>query len=267
MKMIFTFSFLLAFKCVIGQSDSLLKFDFAKMPSDYVDVLKKSLNIAEDRLNNVSNKYVDLLAMQEEQIIIKLRKVDSNAATQLIEKSRETYKQVKEKINEKYSGVRKLTSSYIPKLDSLRTSLEFLKLGELSKLKEGIEIEKINDVLHQIDDLQTKLDNAESIKNSIMQKQKVFSDMLSKYGMFEEIKKFNKSYNYYLAEINEFKEIYNKPDKIILKSLDLLQKNPAFRSFFSKNSTLAQLLDFLIIHLQYPLLEQMDCRLEILYKT
>ncbi|MGN6435879.1 MAG: hypothetical protein ACTHMM_05065, partial [Agriterribacter sp.] len=44
---------------------------------------------------------------------------------------------------------------------------------------------------------------------------------------------------YYSSQVNELKESFNQPDKLVAKTLALLQKVPAFQKFWQKNSMLA----------------------------
>jgi hypothetical protein len=52
---------------------------------------------------------------------------------------------------------------------------------------------------------------------------------------------FNKEVYYYSAQLKEYKDILNEPDKLIQKGLSLLNKLPAFTQFMKQNSELASL--------------------------
>ncbi len=52
---------------------------------------------------------------------------------------------------------------------------------------------------------------------------------------------FNKELFYYSQQVQEYKDMLNDPDKLLTKSLELLNKLPAFQSFMQQHSELAGL--------------------------
>ena len=122
---------------------------------------------------------------------------------------------------------------YIPKLDSLNTSLKFLNQNGIAG--------KVKDALAKTGSLQDKFDKAEEIKQFIKDRKEQLKQQLEKLGMLKQLKQFNKEVYYYAAQIKEYKEILKDPKKIEKKGLELLAKTKFFQDFMKKNSMLASL--------------------------
>ncbi len=60
-------------------------------------------------------------------------------------------------------------------------------------------------------------------------------------GLTDEFAGFQKEAYYYSAQLKEYKDMLNDPDKMVQKGLSLLNKLPAFTNFMKQNSELASL--------------------------
>lgn len=97
------------------------------VPEQYIKVVSQKVESIEEKLDKKSQKALDQYKKQEAKIIKKLSRLDSSAAKQLLETSKFRFQQLEEKL--KNPG--KL-SQYIPGLDSLSTSLNFLQANNFS---------------------------------------------------------------------------------------------------------------------------------------
>ena len=116
-------------------------------------------------------------------------------------------------------------------------------IGEKLCQGEGVGnlVDKIKNVNLNITGLETKMQQAEEIKNYIKQRKELLKEQLGKFGMLKDMKNLNKEAYYYQQQLAEYKNLLKDPKKIEQKALDALKKMPAFSSFMQKNSQLAQL--------------------------
>jgi myosin heavy subunit len=210
-----------------------------KSPEKYIDAVADKAKGIEERLNKKSEKALVQLKKQEEKIINKLGKIDSNAAKQLKENATARYKELEEKL--KNQG--KL-QQYIPHLDSLGTSLNFLTQNS-QLLKNTKEIQdKLKDAVSKVDALKAQLQKAENLKQFLKERKEFLKQQVEKFGFAKQLKKLNKQVYYYSQQIAEYKEILKDPKKIEKKALELLAKTKVFQGFMRKNSMLAGILGF-----------------------
>ncbi len=212
-----------------------------KLPTNYIDKIESNATEWQDKLVNNTDKYLRNFTRLEGKLRKKLNRIDSNSAKQLFDDAQKKYSQLRDKLNGSIQTLDKYTNSYIPLLDSLTTSLNFLGTTNLPLLQNIKGTEQISDALSKLNSLQGRLNQAEQIKDFIRERKQLLVGQLSKFGMLKDLKKFNEKLYYYQVQLAEYKQALKEPEKLIAKSLSILQKNPAFREFFLKHSELASL--------------------------
>jgi hypothetical protein len=120
-------------------------------------------------------------------------------------------------------------------LDSLSTSLNFLKNSQY------INNPKLNATLEKYTSVQDKLNQTESIRRFIIERQQILKEQLQKLGMLKELKGFQKEVFYYRAQLQEYRELWTNPSKIEAKLLEAVQTLPQFKEFFASNSLIGRL--------------------------
>ena len=106
--------------------------------------------------------------------------------------------------------------------------------------------QKLGSSLNQVNQLQHKLKEAADIQNYLQQRQAQLKQLLLGYSnlpqsISKQFGKYRQDVYYYSQQIKEYKEIINDPDKLLRKTLSILQGIPAFQKFMSKYSMLASL--------------------------
>jgi hypothetical protein len=220
----------------VKSQDSTGHADISKIPSKYFDAVSKKANTLQQNLDKKSQKVLDRMQKQEAKLQKKLAKIDSLATHNIFSNSADKYNQLKEKL--KKTG--KL-SQYIPKLDTLATSLKFLDQHPefLNNVKDAKE--KLADASEKLNEVKEKLKNAEDIKQFLKERKQYLKEQLEKFGFAKELKKINKEVYYYSQQIKEYKEIFKDPAKAERKAIELLSKTKLFQDFMKKNSMLASL--------------------------
>ena len=207
-----------------------------QLPSGYLERVSSKARKLEEKLDRKSEKALRQFAKQEAGIKKKLQKMDSISASSIFSNSIDKYKQLEQKL----ITPGKLTQ-YLPKLDSLATSLKFLENNPqfLSVIKDGKE--KLKVALEKVNGLESRLQKAEDIKAFLKERKRFLKEELSKLGFTKQLKKLNKQVFYYSLQINEYKKLLSDSKKAEQKALELLSKTKLFRDFMKKNSFLASL--------------------------
>ncbi len=227
--------FLIAFFLLASSVNSQSKLDsiLNKLdPQKFAASIGKKVEKLEDKLVGKSMKVLDKMQSQEEKIYHKLLSTkDSVAAKMKLSELKDKYASFKN--NMKNPAIVSKAKTYIPKLDSLTTSLKFLDQNGVGG--------KVKGALAKTTALQDKFQKSEEIKKFIKQRRELLKQQLEKLGMVKQLKQINKQVYYYAAQIKEYREVLKDPKKIEKKALELLTKTKFFRDFMSKNSMLASL--------------------------
>ncbi len=232
---------LLLYTCTAhAQQSTGLADSLQNIPSKYYRDVEKKLNSVSDRLTKKSLKYLAKFQKQEEKLQARLARLNPQGAVTPVSDAAAKYKSLTESIKSKTSlagGV--VSGAYNPNLDSLGTSLSFLKQFD------GI-TDKVKDPLKNFGELQGKLQQAGNIQAFIAERKNQIQQLLSKYtslptGLKNEYTKLTKTAYYYSAQVQEYKAMLKDPDKMERKAMSILRQVPAFQKFWQKNSQMAQL--------------------------
>jgi hypothetical protein len=191
---------------------------------------KKTKNI-EDKFDHQTTKYLTSFRKQENRLKKKLWKKDSLLAKQLFPPE----------LNAKYEQLKaapatlnKISSVYSGHLDSLNTAFSFLKSSNTSN-------PQVDKLLGEYKSLQGKMNVSDQVQKYLQERQSLLKSEFQKLGMVKELKKFRAQVYYYQAQVKEYKERFEDPDKMERKVLQLVMQVPQFKEFFARNSTLSSL--------------------------
>jgi hypothetical protein len=217
------------------------------IPDKLIGSIHKQAVKLNARIERQTEEYLQRLARKESKIQRRLSKLDSAAAKNLFTQSATKYaaltNNLKHGISSKGGSV---SGEYLPYLDSLKGALSFLENGNGTALLKGNDLSSVTTALNEIRQLQGRLQDALQIKQLIRERKQQIKDALSKYtdlpiALKKSLDSYNKEAYYYAAQIREYKEILNNPDKLEQRALGLLNQLPAFRDFMKEHSELAGL--------------------------
>jgi hypothetical protein len=215
-------------------------------PASFFTKVQNKYASLEDRMTKQTTKYLQRLAKKEKKMKRKLAKVDSLKAEQTFGNVDEQYGKMIAAINTDSLPVKRASGAYLPMVDSIKTSLNFLGQNS-SLLSQSKKVQdKLKGSLSQVNQLQGKLQAADQVKAFIQQRKQQIKESFSKYtnlpgGLTNEFTGFQKEAYYYSAQLKEYRDMLNDPDKMVQKGLSLLNKLPAFTKFMKQNSELASL--------------------------
>lgn len=228
--------FLFVFSVTAQAPDSAIQ-SIQQLPGKYFSAVEKKSTQIENKITAKSEKALKAFSKQEQKLYRKLYKIDSLAAKDLFANAKGKIDELTGKLKKAETVTTGNVTQYIPHLDSLKTSLNFL-----SKYQDIIPGAKnLQNALRKANLLDSKLQSADEIKNYLKQRKQQLKDALSKFGFSKELTKLNKQVYYYQAQINEYKELIKDPSKMEKKALTMLNKLPAFQQFMKKNSMLSSL--------------------------
>jgi hypothetical protein len=233
------FSFLLTLLTVLSKGQSPdSTFNSEALSVKTIASIDRKINSINERVEKKTLKTLGQLQKQENKLRKKLAVKDSLAAKALFAESK--YQELATKLKDPLEASK--LKEYIPQFDSLKTSLRFLDQTKslTSKLPAGLS-DKIKAANTSIAGLESKLQQAENIKNYIKERKELLKGELQKFGMLKDLKKLNKEAYYYGQQIKEYKDLLKDPKKLEQRAIAELRKLPAFTQFMKKNSQLAQL--------------------------
>jgi hypothetical protein len=204
----------------------------------YFTAVHKKSSQLQAKFEKQTAKYLKKLEREEKDILAKLsqRNAGSSNAMESIDKK---YQNISDQLTGKLPDLAN-GNYYIPLLDTIQTSFNFLNqhdavFGDLSSSP------KYKEALASLTGLQGKINQSEEIIRIAGKRREELFAQLNKAGLAGQIKKYSKTLQYYHSQVSEYKEMLRDPDKVFSKTIAILQKMPAFQSFFRKNSALASM--------------------------
>jgi hypothetical protein len=204
---------------------------FISTPDQLLGALEKKANKIEERLDQQTAKYLFRFQKQERRLYQKLVQRDSLLAIQLFDGVEDKYRE----LQNAPAQLSKYASVYSGHLDSLTTSLQFLKANGL------VNSLTVDQTLSRYTSLQSKLNQADAIKKYVGERQKLLKEQLQNLGMVKELRGFQKQAYYYQAQVRAYKELFEDPSKMEEKLIEAVQKIPQFNRFFEEHSQLASI--------------------------
>lgn len=215
--------------------------DADKVAGKYLDaVAAKSGSVSND-IDRQTGKYLSRFQKEESRIYKKLAKKDSTAAARGLAASKKQYAALQQKLNTTSQSIAAKTKRYIPLLDTVTTSLKFLRqYGDM--FKKGVAAsQQLNATMAQVNGVEGKLQQADDVQAFVKERRQQLTAQLQQAGMSNALSGFNKDAYYYSAQLSEYRAALSDPDKAEQKAIALLNRLPAFQQFMKKNSILAAL--------------------------
>jgi hypothetical protein len=225
--------------CLHGLCQNTLKDSTYKQVSDKtLDKLSQSYATLDKSINQQSSNIINRFQKQELKLKSILQKKDSIAAQQIFSNSEATFQTLKSKLQQPLStNTISSLKNYVPGLDSVKTALQFLN-------KSGLSIagnQKATALIGQINQLQASLQNANSIKEYLSQREANLQQDLSQFGLSNKLTGMSKQVFYYQQELSQYKEILNDQQKQQQAIITVVNAIPAYQKFWQNNSMLSQL--------------------------
>jgi hypothetical protein len=217
-----------------------------KFPSRMLSNIDGKTSGLDDALTTQTEKYLRKLQRKDQKIQQQLMKVDSSSSQKLnVNNVQQYYASLMQKIRSDSALLNpSMGPQYLPYVDSLKVGLAFLNTNPQFLNNSKILPTNIQNSLNQINLLETKMQDADQIKQFLQSRKEQLQNILSQYSHLPpSITNLYSSYSqelyYYSQTVREYRDELNDPDKMEKTALQLLNKIPAFSSFMQKNSFLA----------------------------
>lgn len=227
-----------------AQDTAIILGKIANLPKHFFPTIDSKTTKLENSLTKQTEKYLSRLFHQEEKLKTKLARKDSTAAKKIFDSTAQKYKSLTEKMRSKTNRVENALAGqgdYLPNVDTLATSLNFLTKKGNGLLADNKQLEQAKSVLGNLKELDGKMLQAEQVKAYIRERKQQLKEQLSQYGMTKDLAKYNKEAYYYAAQVKEYKTMWEEPEKVQQKAMELLNKLPVFQKFMQQNSQLSGL--------------------------
>lgn len=228
--------------------DSTVLDKIAHFPSRFFSKASGKISSLQSQLDKQTDKYVEKLMRREARLKKRLFKLDSNATKVLYSGNPDqTYASLLRKMKSDTTattGIKPLSGDYYAYADSLQGSLSFLNKNPEMLSGSGATPAQVQSTLNQLKVLQSKMQDADELKQYIQQRKEQLKQYLSRYttlpaGITNAYQDYNRQLYYYTEQVKQYKETLNDPDKMMKLALTVLNKVPAFTNFIRNNSILA----------------------------
>lgn len=201
----------------------------------FVESLSRKTSAIAGKLDKQSSSALAKMRREEEAIARKLIKSDSAKGTELLASTRIKYEQFESSLSQLSHA------TYSTSLDSISSSLKFLRQNPRLLKASRNSIEKLNTAIANTDELENSFKQAEAIKQFLKERKQLLTEKLNGLGFAKNLKRLNKQAYYFSAQLNEYKGLLNDRKKLERKALEALSKSKLFKDFMRRNSTLASL--------------------------
>lgn len=205
-----------------------------KIPVSYVSSVTKQAAKVDSKISKENKKAQLKWARQEKKLLRLIMNTDSTVGAQLQNELDRRNQQLTQAISNPSSAA----SSYIPSLDTLKSSLNFLNKNGL--LENNIPGGRVLNIT-AIDKVTKSLNQSALIHQVMLEKQAILREKLTSLGLVSKLKSLNKIGYYYKAQIDEYKLLLKDHKKLVRRGLAALQKSKQFQEFMQRNSQLASM--------------------------
>ena len=235
-----------------GQAVDSIVDKGAHFPAKLLDKIQSKTALLNRRLIQQTDDYLRLAARREECLRGKLSRKDSAGAATLFGNFSQRYASLAQKLRADTGDSKtSMTGEYLPNLDSLRVSLNFLQKnqqlvsgagGSLSAASQQSLLGSIS----KLQALQARMQDASQVEAFIQQRQQQVADYISRHAglagsLGKEYAGLKQQAFYYSQQLKEYKDMWKDPEKSVRAAIRMMNKVPAFSIFMAKNSLLASI--------------------------
>lgn len=207
------------------------------LPDKVFAGIHRSSDKMQQRLQRSTTKYLHALEKKENKLKRKLAKKDPAAAQRLFGDVDHRYDSLQQLAA---APATKIPNAYNPRLDSMTTAFKFLQAGGAGTPTAAVQ-QKMTAALKNYGGVQNSLNQTQFLQQQITARQQYLKSQLGSLGMVKELKAFQQQAYYYRAQVDEYKQLFEQPDKMEKALLKAATELPAFKNFFAKNSQLGSL--------------------------
>jgi hypothetical protein len=226
---------------VQAQTDSVVNklSSVTDIDSKTISRLQKEYAALESKVDKQSNKLLTAMQHKEGKLQDKLSTDSLKEQALFTQEVKQHYTDLQSDLSKETNKLKQFPlKEYIPGIDSVQTSLDFLlKNSGLPTDK----IEQLQSLNTTLKNLQGELQKANDIQAFVREREAALKEQLFNSGFAKELTGINKEVYYYQAQLQEYKSLLGDKEKLKEKLLETIRSLPAFQKFWQKNSYLAAL--------------------------
>lgn len=202
--------------------------------------LEKQYSGLTDRLHAQSAKLLSKMQDSESKLQQKVQSTDSaKSAAVFTDEVKNKYTELKSKLSDTTGLLKRFPlNDYLPGLDSMKTSLDFLLRNRNLPIDKLQQLQELNTKLKG---LETELQKASDIQSFVRNREAQLKEQLLNLGFAKKLTGINKQVYYYQSELSQYKDMLNDRNKLQEKIIETVRNLPAFQKFWQRNSYLAAL--------------------------
>lgn len=222
------------------QAQDSVRRSLTQLPPKYLQQVSSKADKYYSSITSKTEKTLEKLSKWEGKIKSILEKASPETAQRLFGNDQLTFAGLLQKYKEGKAAADGYKGKYDAYRDKVTTSLHYIetKKEELNSKA----IEPLKAARNKVAQLNNQLENTEAVQEFIRERKKQLLQQAIQYiGKSKYLQKINKEAYYYAETLRNYKEIFNDTKKTEEFVIKLLQKIPAFKDFFSRQSQLAGL--------------------------
>ncbi|MDR3713342.1 MAG: hypothetical protein P4L51_11035 [Puia sp.] len=223
------------------QAQDTTSLQYQKMQKQYVVAVNQKVSAFNKQVDQYTGKALDKMIRQEKKMQQKVAKVDAVKAKLLFAYSIDSLQKFKTLIQAKTGKIgRFFTGRYFPYLDTMKQSLGFFNKFKGAMDSAGKMQSQLNNSMSSVGGMESRLATVQNINEYMKQREQVLQSQLSSFpGLSGNLVNLNKQALYYQAQIGEYKNVVQEPEKIEKLTVSTLEKFPAFQQYLQQHSQLA----------------------------
>lgn len=236
MRLTITICLLIA--CVLSSNAQIenRKSDLTeKQQFDFVNKVETNIEKLQSKLQKSVNGGIRKLQKQEAKLIKRIAKTDSAKAKQMLAESNNLYNKFQHTL---ISSPNNAWKEYLPALDSVQTSINFLGTGNI--LDQGFS-KSISEASGNLKQYTNNIQAAMQIQQQLKERKRFLMQQFQQFGLVKELKRLNKEFFYYQQQFNEIKALLSDGSKLERKLIGIIRESEAFKNFFNANSQFSSL--------------------------
>ena len=209
---------------------------------DYPQQLSRSLEEQQSKLDRQLSKQTDKwlrkLQRQEQKLRRQLTAKDSLLAKELQLGEDTAFQQLRATLHGTASSLPSFPGGYSGKLDSMTTALHFLQQQPAGQ---SLNSPALNKLRQQYGQLGQTFGRTDQLTQLVQQRKALLKEKLGQLPLGKTWTRYQKQVIYYQQQLEEYKQLLNRPELLEQKALAVLRELPAFRKFFDKYSFLGSM--------------------------
>lgn len=217
-----------------GAAQDSTTLSMPAVSTKYVEQVTGKAARLERKVAGKTQKTLRAFAAKQNRLLRAFSRRDSVQAAQFFSQAKERMQHFEQQLQQPAA-----MTSYVPLLDTLKTSLKFLEKQQQwlggnfnGKLRKG---------LSAVNGLDGQLQQADRVNTFLREQRQLLRQQLDKFGFARSLRQLDKRAYYYGAQVQEYKQLIKDKKRLERKTLQLLSQTKPFQDFMKKNSLLATL--------------------------